>query len=153
MSIPIRACSKSEVENAMTQTNSEKVRKFFDALAKGQFPDDLLATDMEIWTLTSGRSERARFEGGVKLLASIFRGTLSYTVDTLITEGDRVAAEVRSRGTLPNGEPYSNDHVFTFLLRDARIVSVREYMNQTLVREKIVPQMQAAMTGVSPDSR
>lgn len=101
MSIPIRACSKSEphthkVENALTQVNREKLRVFFDALSKGQFPDDLLATDMEIWTLTSGRSERARFEGGVKLLASIFRGTLSYTIDVLITEGDRVAAEVRS---------------------------------------------------------
>ena len=137
----------------MTQENREKVRTFFEALARGQFPDHLLAADMEIWTLTSGRSERARFEGGVKLLASIFRGTLSYTVDTLITEGDRAAAEVRSHGTLPNGETYSNDHVFTFLLRDARIVSVREYMNQTTVREKIVPQMQAAMTGGGTSSR
>lgn len=130
----------------MTQENREKVQAFFQALARGQFPDDLLAPDMEIWTITSGRSERARFEGGVKLLAAIFRGTLSYTIDVLIIEGERAAAEVRSHGTLANGEPYSNDHVFTFLLRGGRIASVREYMNAILVKEKIVPAMQAAMT-------
>lgn len=130
----------------MTQINGERVRAFFQALEVGQFPHDLLAADMEIWTLTSGRSERARFEGGAQLLASIFGGTLSYSIDTLITEADRVAAEVRSDGTLANGESYHNDHVFTFLLRDGRIVAVREYMNTAIVKEKIVPLLQAAMT-------
>ncbi len=129
----------------MTQMNSDRVRSFFHALEEGQFPGDLLDVDMEIWTITSGRSERARFEGGARLLASIFGGTLSYSIDALIAEGDRVAAEVHSDGTLANGESYHNDHVFTFRLREGRIVSVREYMNMAVVREKIVPLLQAAM--------
>jgi ketosteroid isomerase-like protein len=132
------------MENTMTHSNADMVRKFFDALGSGQFPADLLAADMEIWTLSSGRSARARFEVGVKLLASIFGGTLSYTIDVLIAEGERVATEVRSQGTLPNGEPYRNDHGFTFLIRDGRIASVREYMNTVTVAEKIVPLLKAA---------
>jgi uncharacterized protein len=129
----------------MSQENRERVREFFLALGKGHFPDDLLTSDMTVWTLTSGSADRARFEGGVKMLASIFGGTLEYIIGTLIVEGDRVAAEVKSRGTLISGEPFKNDHVFTFHLREGQIAAVAEYMNQTVVREKIVPLMQSVM--------
>ena len=129
----------------MSQENRERVREFFIALGKGHFPDDLLTSDMTIWTITSGSADKARFEGGMKVLASIFGGTLEYIIDTLIVEGDRVAAEVKSRGTLISGEPFKNDHVFMFRLREGRIAAVTEYMNQTVVREKIVPLMQSVM--------
>jgi uncharacterized protein len=114
-------------------------------LGKGHFPDDLLTSDMTIWTITSGSADKARLEGGMKVLASIFGGTLEYIMDTLIVEGDRVAAEVKSRGTLISGEPFKNDHVFMFRLREGRIAAVAEYMNQPVVREKIVPLMQSVM--------
>jgi uncharacterized protein len=130
----------------MTQANHLLVRGFFAALGKGQFPDDLLTPDMTLWTVTSGISDKARFQGGVLMLAAIFGGTLVYSIDTLTAEEDRVAAEVQSRGTLINGEPYHNTHVFTFRIREGRIAAVAEYMNQSIVREKIVPLLQATMT-------
>lgn len=129
----------------MTQSNHQLVRDFFAALSMGNLPDELLTPDMTAWTTTSGTSDKARFQGGVKLLASIFAGTLRYSIDSLTAEEDRVAAEVQSRGTLVNGENFRNTHVFMFRIRDGRVASVAEHMNALIVREQLAPLLQAAM--------
>ena len=134
----------------MKEARQQLIRHFFDAIAAGNLPDEIVTPDMSFWSVTSGTSDRARFHGGVKMLAAIFNGTLAYVIDSLTCEDDRVAAEVRSHGTLPDGEPFDNNHVFLFRIRDGRIARVAEYMNQFVVREKIVPLMQAAMGRPSP---
>ena len=83
------------------------------------------------------------------MLASIFGGTLTYHIDSLTAEEDRVVADAHSSGTLVNGEPFSNTHMFMFRIRDGRIAFMAEYMNQFIVRDKIVPLLQAAMTKAS----
>ena len=128
------------------------IRDFFDAIARGDLPEELVTPDMTAWTVSSGETEKAKFHGGVKLLASIFDGTLVYEIDALTAEGDRVAAEVRSHGTLNNGEPFGNDHVFLFRIRDGRIARVAEFMNQMTVNEKLMPLFQIAMAGSSDRS-
>lgn len=129
----------------MTPANHQLVRDFFTAIASGNVPDDLLTQDMSLWTVNGGTSDRARFQGAMKMLASIFSGTLRYEIDALTAEDDRVAAEVQSHGTLPDGEPFHNTHLFMFRIRDGRIAAVAEFMNQFIVREKIAPLMLAAM--------
>ncbi len=129
----------------MTPVNHQLVRDFFTAIASGNVPDDLLTQDMSLWTVNGGTSDRARFQGAMKMLASIFSGTLRYEIDALTAEDDRVAAEVQSHGTLPDGEPFHNTHLFMFRIRDGRIAAVAEFMNQFIVREKIAPLMLAAM--------
>jgi uncharacterized protein len=57
-----------------------------------------------------------------------------------------VAAEVQGRGTLKNGQDYHNTYVFVFRLRNGRIASVAEHNNPLVVREKIMPLLQAAAT-------
>jgi hypothetical protein len=129
----------------MTRSNHQLVRDFFTALSTGNLPDALLTPDMTAWTTTSGASDKARFQGGIKLLASIFSGSLRYSIDSLTAEEDRVAAEVQSRGTLVNGEDFHNTHVFMFRIRDGRVASVAEHMNALIVREQLAPLLQAAM--------
>ncbi len=129
----------------MTPVSHQLVRDFFTAIASGDVPDDLLTQDMSLWTVNGGTSDKARFQGAMKMLASIFRGTLRYEIDALTAEDDRVAAEVQSHGTLPDGEPFHNTHLFMFRIRDGRIAAVAEFMNQFIVREKIAPLMLAAM--------
>jgi ketosteroid isomerase-like protein len=119
------------------------------ALASGNLPEELLTPDMTFWSVNSGASDKARFQGGVKFLAAIFGGTLRYGIDALTAEEDRVVAEVQSQGTL-DGEPFHNTHVFTFRIREGRIAAVGEFMNQFLVRERIAPLLQAAMTRAAP---
>lgn len=129
----------------MTQRNHKVVRDFFVAIARGEVPDELVTPDMTFWSINSGTADRARFHGAMKILTSIFSGSLVYNIVSLTAEEDRVVAEIKSEGTLQGDEPFNNNHVFIFRLRDGRIASAAEYMNQFLVREKIVPLMQAAM--------
>ncbi|MFT3928792.1 MAG: nuclear transport factor 2 family protein [Spongiibacteraceae bacterium] len=129
----------------VTQANHQLVRDFFLAIAKGEVPDHLVTDDMTFWSVNSGTADKARFQGAMKILSSIFAGTLVYDIESLTAEEDRVVAEIKSHGTLA-GEPFNNTHVFLFRVRDGRIANAMEYMNQFVVREKIIPQMQAAMS-------
>lgn len=131
----------------MTESH-EIARRFFDALSGGAIPDDLLTEDMTAWTTSSGvRSDRARYQGGVRLLASIFNEGPTYTVDSLTAEDDRVAAEVQVNGVLSTGEAYHNVYLFLLRVRDGRIASVEEHFNPIPVREKLAPLIQAALAG------
>jgi ketosteroid isomerase-like protein len=130
----------------MAQTNHQLARRFFQALSNGEIPDALLTPDMTAWTTSSGAwSDKARFQYGIKLLASIFNGGLAYTIDSLTAEADRVAAEVQSRGTLVNGEDYHGRYAFMLRVRDGRIASVAEHNDPGPVREKLGPLLKAAL--------
>jgi uncharacterized protein len=133
----------------MTQSNRQLVIDFFAAIPSGNVPDDLLTSDMSFWSVNGGTADKARFQGAMKILASIFADTLTYNIDSLTAEEDRVIAEVQSHGTLTNGEAIHNTHMFRFRIRDGRIASVAEFMNQLIVREKIAPLMQAAFAKAS----
>lgn len=130
----------------MTEANHQLARDFFAALSNGNVPDDLLTDDFVAWTTTSGTwAEKPRYQGGIRLLASIFDGGLHYTVDSLTAEEDRVAAEARSSGTLINGEDFANNYVFMLRIRDGRLASCAEHFNPAPVREKLGPLLQEAM--------
>jgi len=129
----------------MGRSNHQLVRDFFASLSTGNLADELFTDDMTVWTTTSGPSARARYQGGVKLLQSLFQDGLRYSVDSLTAEEDRVAAEVQGRGRLKNGVDYQNIYVFIFRIRNGRIASVAEHTNPLVVNEKIMPLLQAAM--------
>lgn len=133
----------------MTQPNHQLVRDFFVAMSSGNVPDELLTPDMTFWSVNAGTADKARFQGAMKILASIFSNSLIYNIQSLTAEEDRVVAEVQSDGTLIGGEPFHNNHMFLFRIRDGRVASVAEYMNQFLVRDKIAPLMQAIMVKAS----
>ncbi len=133
----------------MSTTSHQIVRDFFTAMCSGNLPDTLFTPDMTVWTTTSGTSPGSKYAGGVKLLQSLFKGGLRYTIDSLTAEGDRVAAEVQSRGTLIDGQDFHNIYVFVFRIRDGRIAAIAEHFNPAPVREKLGPLMQAAMAKLS----
>lgn len=56
-------------------------------------------------------------------------GGLTMTVDSAISEGDKVALEVRSHGELTNGNVYQQEYHFLIELRDGKICAVREYLD------------------------
>ncbi len=130
----------------MTDASHQIARRFFLALATGDFPDDLLTSDMTVWTTSSGtHSPKERYIGGVKMLLSLFPDGLRYTVKSLTVEEDRVAAEVEANGILSNGDAFQNSYVFMIRLRDGKIASVAEHFNPDPVRSQIVPLIQALM--------
>ncbi len=136
----------------MTTSNHHQLaRDFFAAVASGTLPDDLVTPDLTAWTLSSGDADRARFAGGIRMLAAIVAGELAYTIESLTAEEDRVVAQVSSDWELVNGERAQNRHVFLFRIRDGRIASVADYMDPRVPREVIGPLIQAALAGGSAD--
>lgn len=131
----------------MNEPVRQLIQGFLDAIGRGDPLDDMITPDMKVWTVTAGDTDKARFLGAVKLLATIFGGGLRYNIDALTVQEDRAVAEVTSHGTLPDGAPFSNVHAFIFRVRDGRIASVAEFMNQFEVKEKLAPLMQAALAG------
>lgn len=121
-------------------------RRFVAALSGGAVPDDLLTDDMTAWTTSSGADiGRARYQGGVRLLAGLFDGPYRFTIDTLTAEDDRVAVEARAEGRLRSGGIFANRYVFLLRLRDGRIAHVAEHFDPTPVHETLRPLIQAAM--------
>jgi len=133
----------------MPQSNHQTVRDFFTALSNGTLSAGMFTTDMTAWTTTSGESSRDRYLAGVTMLQSLFPAGLTYSVDSLTAEGDRVAAEVQSRGTLVDGKTFHNTYVFMLRIRDERIASVAEHFNPQVVRDMILPLLQAP-SGAAP---
>lgn len=119
----------------------ELVVSFFDAVSAGELPEDLLTADMTGWITTGGTMDREAYRGLIRLLARMCAEPIRFTIDAIICEGDRAAAEVRSEATLVNGEPYAMTYVYTFRFRDGRIASVAEHYNALVVQEKLVPLM------------
>jgi uncharacterized protein len=62
---------------------------------------------------------------------SLYRpGTQSFTFGKITAEGDRAVLEWRVQGTATaTGLPYDNDYCGVFVVRDGRIVEVREYLD------------------------
>ncbi len=134
----------------MTNAVEALARQFFAALSAGHLPDDLLTDDMTAWTTSSGVScDKARYQGGVQLVGSVFKGGATYEVDSLTAEADRIAAEVHAYGTLVDGQAYENRYVFILRVRDNRIAAVAEHFHPGPVAEKLVPLIQAAMAKAS----
>jgi ketosteroid isomerase-like protein len=128
----------------MSSSHHELAREFFAHLSRGELPDELFTEDATVWTNSSGASTKASYQRGVKLLQSMFPAGLVYHVDSLTAEDDRVAAEVQGQGTLASGGDYRNTYVFIFRVRDGRIAAIAEHTNAVVVREKILPLLQAA---------
>ena len=73
---------------------------------------------------SSGRQPASR-ESLVAFFAAFPR--LDFQIEALTAEGDRVAAEVTSRGELPEGQTYGNRYHNLFILKDSKIAFFREY--------------------------
>lgn len=130
----------------MTEAAHDLANRFFTALSAGSLPDDLLTDDMTAWTTSSGENwAKEKYQGGVKLVGSIFNGGATYVVDSLTAEDNRVAAEVHAHGTLVDGQVFENRYVFILQIRDSKIASVAEHFNPGPVMEKMVPLIQAAL--------
>jgi ketosteroid isomerase-like protein len=120
-------------------------QRFFAEVAAGELPDDLVTPELEAWTLSSGYADRARFQGGIAMLAEIVEGDLHYDILSLTAEADRVVAEVSSDWALVDGRRVQNRHVFIFRIDNDRIAGVAEYMDPAVPREVLGPLIQAKL--------
>jgi uncharacterized protein len=139
--------------------NAETVlRRYLDALVDGDLAaiEDSFAPDATWWlhgTLPLSGTKRGRAEILEFLLSagSLYRpGTQEFEFGDITAEGERAVLEWRVRAIgAATGKPYDNSYAGVFVVRDGRIVEVREYLDSLHAAEVIYA---AAPTSWAPNS-
>ncbi len=111
-------------------SNRDRIVQFYDAL-NSRDVDSVMhfyGPDASIEVVIDGPHSGVQ-PASREFLAGFFAAfpEIEFSIDGLIAEGDRVAAEIRSKGKLADGKPYANRYHNLFELRDGKIVTFREY--------------------------
>ena len=129
--------------------NKSVVRAFIDALSRGDvnamnsvITEDIVAVAKGTSVLSTTRDHAQTLEAVAGLKASTKNG-IAFDIVSLTEEGDRVVCETKGSSELVTGQPYNNEYVFIFTLRDGRVCGIREYFDTKLVDETMGPMLAA----------
>lgn len=126
--------------------NKRLVRDFLGHYAAGRYADALamLAEDARWWLPghpeefpAAGWVDKPTVERRLAANLELLPGGIAITTGAVTAEDDRVAVEAESRGTLIDGRLYHNRYHFLFVIRDGRIVVVKEYLDTLHAREAL----------------
>lgn len=129
---------------AVTSTeerNKQLVSEFFAILNRGDVPAIVAAYASDGYlqtmgrTLISGKFTRAQIEAAAGQIYQAFPQGLTFSVDAMTAEGERVAVEAHSRGRHASGALYSNEYHFLFVFSDGKLQLLREYMDTERVTD------------------
>ncbi len=121
--------------------NKQLVRDFFALLNRGDVAGIVAAYATEGrlrtmgHTLISGTFTRAQIEAAAGGIYQAFPQGLTFTIDAMTAEGERVAVEAHSHGPHVSGVTYSNEYHFLFVFRDGQLLELREYMDTERVTD------------------
>jgi uncharacterized protein len=121
--------------------NKQRVRDFFAILNRGDVaalvaayaPDGCLETMGR--TLISGRFTRQQIQEAAGQIFQVFPAGITFTIDAMTAEGERVAVEAHSRGQHASGREYTNEYHFLFVFRDGAVLLLREYMDSERITD------------------
>lgn len=132
----------------MTQATHALITQFFADLGAGKLAEEMFTGDATAWTVSTRTDTPASgYRHATGILASLFPEGITYSVLSVIAEGDHAAARVVGRGRLHDGKDYENDYVHTFELRGGRIARLEEFFDPRPVDDLIMPLLIAAMSG------
>ena len=77
----------------------------------------------------AGTKTKAQMVEILNSLVPPMKNGLEMRLRAMTAEGDRVAAEVESYGENPDGSVYNNEYHFLFIVRDGKMVQVKEYLD------------------------
>ncbi len=115
------------------EDNKQVVRRFWDAFSNSRLQEafELLAEDATWWIggelSISGTYTKAKFVELSSGILTEFPGGVRVTPTVLTAEDDRVAMEASSYGERVNGRVYRNQYHFQHVVRDGKLLAVREY--------------------------
>lgn len=122
-------------------SNKTRVIKFLDDLNHGRV-DAAIAAYAEDGsvetmgeTLISGVTDYPGIPAAIRGILDVFPEGISFTIKSMVAEGEKVAVEASSQGEHVSGKTYSNDYHFLFEFRDGKLLRLREYMDTERVTE------------------
>jgi len=122
-------------------SNKAIITRFFEALNKGDvdFIVDAYAADGCLQTmgntLISGLFSREQITASAGGIFDVFPEGLTFTVLSMVGEGDKVAVEATSEGKHVSGQTYTNEYHFLFEFRDSKLLRLKEYMDTERVTD------------------
>ncbi len=139
----------------LEERNKKLVHEFFGLLNRGDVAGILAAyaVDGQLQTmgrtLISGRFTRAQIEAAAAQIYQAFPHGLTFEIDAMTAEGERVAVEAHSHGRHASGVTYSNEYHFLFVFRDGRLELLREYMDTERVTDILCGGQRPVGTGTA----
>ena len=116
-------------------SNKAFVERFFQAMNEGDveflvgaYHDDGCLQTMGN-TLISGVYTKEQVNAAAGGIYEAFPEGLNFTVIDMVAEGDKVAVEATSEGKHASGQVYSNEYHFLFILKDGKLLRLKEYMD------------------------
>lgn len=123
--------------NEISKKNKEIAIKFFESLSSGS--QDYLnyySDDSIIWTAgdnaiggTRTKEEIVDFAQGV---LAAFPSGIVFNITGMTVDDERVAVEVSGTAVHASGQSYNNKYHFLLIIRDGKIMELKEYMDTQL---------------------
>jgi ketosteroid isomerase-like protein len=126
---------------SLEERNKQLVRDFFAILNRGDVPAIAAAYAEDGYlktmggTLISGIFSRAQILGAAGQIFAVFPHGLTFSIDAMTAEGERVAVEAHSQGRHVSGKQYSNEYHFLFQFRGGKLAVLKEYMDTERVTD------------------
>jgi ketosteroid isomerase-like protein len=126
------------------EENKKFAQTFLEALSRGdwQFVEDAYAEDVVIWTAGSMPFSGTHSKDGLSDVKAWLTGSfpegLKFTVKAMTAEGERVAIEAESYGKHISGKIYNNLYHFLMVIRDGKVIELKEYMDTMHANEVLL---------------
>lgn len=112
------------------EANKQTARRFAEQVSSGRIDPAMLADGYVHWSAMRGEISADDLHAAMVRVGEIFAVPLELHVDRLIGEGDCVAMEAHSMGTLHSGAHYRNRYHYLFeFAPDGRIRRINEHMD------------------------
>lgn len=134
----------------MSEANKAVAQKFITALGKGDAAvlGELMSPDIEAIAtgtcLLSGTRKYADVTAAAGMLGQITQNGIAVKFISVTAEDDRVAVEWDGSSMLVTGQPYNNQYLMLFQIRDGKIVRLKEYFDSLLVENALGPIVRGA---------
>jgi hypothetical protein len=126
-----------DVVSSVTDQNKKITKEFFEALSNGSDEYlDFYTDESIIWTAGNNAIGGTRTKEEVVSFAqnilAAFPTGIKFNITGITAEGDRVAVEIDGEAVHASGETYNNQYHFLLIIKDGKILELKEYMDTQL---------------------
>ena len=123
--------------SSVTDQNKKITKEFFEALSNGSDEYlDFYTNESIIWTAGNNAIGGTRTKEEVVSFAqnilAAFPTGIKFNITGITAEGDRVAVEIDGEAVHASGETYNNQYHFLLIIKDGKILELKEYMDTQL---------------------
>ena len=123
--------------SSVADQNKKITKEFFEALSNGSDKYlDFYTDESIIWTAGNNAIGGTRTKEEVVSFAqnilAAFPTGIKFNITGITAEGDRVAVEIDGEAVHASGETYNNQYHFLLIIKDEKILELKEYMDTQL---------------------